>query len=309
MTTFKVSIIIPAFNEEGNIRIIVDKLVKILNNYHDYEIIFINDGSVDNTLLVLKELNHANNKIRYISFSRNFGHQLALKAGIDHATGDCAISMDADLQHPVELIPSMIEKWQEGFEIVYTIRADDPRTSFFKRLTSDLFYKLMNSISDIKIVQGTADFRLLDRDVIDVLKNMQEHSLFIRGIIPWMGFSQYGMQYVPNERFWGKSKYSVKKMIRFAFNGITSFSTKPLHLATLMGLFISLLSFVYGFVAIMGKIFNDKAVSGWTSVIVSVLFIGGIQLVMLGIIGEYLGKLFIESKRRPNYIIREKSNN
>jgi glycosyltransferase involved in cell wall biosynthesis len=309
MITFKVSIIIPAFNEEGNIRIIVDKLVKILNNYHDYEIIFINDGSVDNTLLVLKELNHANNKIRYISFSRNFGHQLALKAGIDHATGDCAISMDADLQHPVELIPSMIEKWQEGFEIVYTIRADDPRTSFFKRLTSDLFYKLMNSISDIKIVQGTADFRLLDRDVIDVLKNMQEHSLFIRGIIPWMGFSQYGMQYVPNERFWGKSKYSVKKMIRFAFNGITSFSTKPLHLATLMGLFISLLSFVYGFVAIMGKIFNDKAVSGWTSVIVSVLFIGGIQLVMLGIIGEYLGKLFIESKRRPNYIIREKSNN
>jgi glycosyltransferase involved in cell wall biosynthesis len=309
MTTFKISIIIPAFNEEGNIRIIVDKLVKILNNYHDYEIIFINDGSVDNTLSVLKELNHANNKIRYISFSRNFGHQLALKAGIDHATGDCAISMDADLQHPVELIPSMIEKWQEGFEIVYTIRADDPRTSFFKRLTSDLFYKLMNSISDIKIVQGTADFRLLDRDVIDVLKNMQEHSLFIRGIIPWMGFSQYGMQYVPNERFWGKSKYSVKKMIRFAFNGITSFSTKPLHLATLMGLFISLLSFVYGFVAIMGKIFNDKAVSGWTSVIVSVLFIGGIQLVMLGIIGEYLGKLFIESKRRPNYIIREKSNN
>lgn len=309
MTAFKVSIIVPAFNEEGNIRIIADNLVQILNKYHDYEIIFINDGSVDSTLLVLKELNHANNKIRYVSFSRNFGHQLALKAGIDYATGDCVISMDADLQHPVELIPQMIDKWKDGFEVVYTIRGDDPKLSFIKRFTANLFYKLMNTISDVKIVKGTADFRLLDREVIDVLKNMQEHSLFLRGIIPWMGFSQYGLHYVPNERFWGETKYSVKKMIGLAFNGITSFSTKPLHLSTLLGLFISLLSFVYGLYLIVGKFINNKAISGWTSVIVSVLFIGGMQLLMLGIIGEYLGKLFIESKRRPNYIIKEKSNN
>ena len=307
MTSFKVSIVIPAFNEEGNVKIIADNLVQVLKGYHDYEILFINDGSADRTLSVLKELSASNNHIRYLSFSRNFGHQLALKAGIDHASGDCVISMDADLQHPVELIPQLIAKWQEGFEIVYTIRADGPKTSLFKRVTSNLFYRLMNAISDIQIVQGTADFRLLDRVVVDVLKNMQEPDLFFRGIIPWIGFSQYGLLYAPNERFWGKSKYSLTKMFRFAFHGITSFSTKPLHLATLMGLFISFLSFAYGLVALTGKIFKDQAVSGWTSMIVSVLFIGGIQLVMLGIIGEYLGKLFIESKRRPNYIIREKS--
>lgn len=307
MTDFKISVLIPAYNEEGNIKVILNHLVPVLEQYPDYEIIFINDGSKDNTLNDLKELHRTNKKVQYLSLSRNFGHQLALKAGIDHATGDCVISMDADLQHPVELIPTMIEKWREGFDIVYTVRADDPSLSLFKRATAKLFYKLINMISDIRIDQGSADFRLLDKCVIQVLKEIHEPDLFLRGIISWVGFSQFGMQYMPNTRFSGESKYSLKKMVFLAFNGITSFSTKPLHASTLLGFFISLVSFVYGFYAIIINLFTDKAVSGWASLITSVLFIGGIQLLMLGIIGEYLGKLFIESKRRPTYIIKEKS--
>lgn len=308
MTDFKISVLIPAYNEEENIKAIVNHLVPVLQQYPDYEVIFINDGSKDNTLNELKELHRTNKKVQYLSFSRNFGHQLALKAGIDHATGDCVISMDADLQHPVELIPNMIEKWREGFDIVYTVRADDPSLSLFKRATAKLFYKLINMISDIKIERGAADFRLLDKRVIQVLKEIHEPYLFLRGIIPWVGFSQFALQYMPNARYSGKSKYSFRKMVLLAFNGITSFSTKPLHVSTLLGFFISIVSFVYGFYAIIVNLFTDKAVSGWASVITSVLFIGGIQLLMLGIIGEYLGKLFIESKRRPPYIIKEKSN-
>jgi dolichol-phosphate mannosyltransferase len=307
MADIKISVVIPAYNEEGNIRVIYNHLVPVLEHYPDYEIIFINDGSRDNTLNNLKELHRTNKKVQYLSFSRNFGHQLALKAGLDHATGDCVISMDADLQHPVELIPAMIDKWREGFDIVYTIRADDPSLSLFKRVTATVFYKLINMISEIRIDPGSADFRLLDKRVIEVLREIHEPHLFLRGIIPWVGFSQFGLKYTPNARHSGESKYSLIKMVFLAFNGLTSFSTKPLHASTLLGFFISLLSFLYGLYAISVSVFTDKAVSGWASLIASVLFIGGIQLLMLGIIGEYLGKLFIESKRRPTYIIREKS--
>jgi len=307
MSNFTISVIIPCFNEEGNVLVLADKLICVLEKYEDYELLFIDDGSTDKTLQYIKELAVKDHKIKYISFSRNFGHQKALKAGFDHAVGDCVISMDGDLQHPVELIDQMIQKWREGFEVIYTIREDSPKLPISKRLTSSIFYKFINKISNTTIPKGAADFRLLDRVVVDVLKDINENFLFIRGIISWVGFKQYSIRYAANDRFSGKAKYSRKKMFLFALNGITSFSIKPLHIATLLGLIISLVSFCYGFYAIIMKLLTNRTIPGWSSVLVSVLFLGGLQLLVLGILGEYVGKLFIESKKRPNYIIKEKN--
>jgi dolichol-phosphate mannosyltransferase len=307
MKNFTVSIVIPAFNESGNIELLVKKLKDTLKDYHNYEILFVDDGSEDKTLEILKALCRRYNRLRYISLSRNFGHQNALKAGLDHAIGDCVITMDADLQHPPYLIPQLITKWREGYEVVYTIRLDDPRVSFLKRIISTLFYRLMNWLSDVHIPKGTADFRLLDRAVVDVLKDTKEYHLFIRGITAWVGFRQYAIEYAPDERYSGKSKYTVKKMAGFALAGITSFSLKPLRLSILLGLFFAVLAFAYGVYAILTKFLTDQAVPGWASVLASVLFIGGIQLIVLGIIGEYIGKLVMESKQRPHYVIKEKS--
>lgn len=304
---YSVSIVIPAFNEAGNIDLLVRKLKDQLKNYYDYEILFVDDGSEDKTLEILKALCKKNHRVRYISLSRNFGHQNALKAGLDNASGDCVITMDADLQHPPYLIPQLIAKWREGYEVVYTVRLEDHRISFLKRKTSKLFYKVMNWLSDIHIPRGAADFRLLDRSVVNVLKDTKEFYLFIRGITAWMGFRQYAIEYAPDERYSGKTKYTIKRMAGFALTGITSFSIKPLRLSILLGLFFAVLAFGYGVYAILMKLLTDQAVPGWASVLVSVLFIGGIQLIVLGIIGEYIGKLFMESKRRPHYVIKEKS--
>jgi polyisoprenyl-phosphate glycosyltransferase len=304
---FKVSVVIPACNEEGNIVLLTEKLEAQLNRYDDYEIIFVDDGSDDNTLNVLKSLRNSDNRVHYISLARNFGHQNALKAGLDYASGDCVITMDADLQHPPELVPKMIEKWLDGFDIVYTIRKDDPDISFWKRKTSHIFYNLMDRFSDIRIQKGAADFKLLDRMVVDTLKDIKEYFLFFRGLTTWMGFKQYGFEYSPERRFSGRTKYSVKRMVSFALTGITSFSIKPLRLSILLGAFFAFLAFIYGVYAIIMKLFSNQAIQGWASVLVSVLFIGGIQLIVLGIIGEYIGKLFIESKRRPHYIVKENS--
>lgn len=306
MNQFKVSIVLPCFNEQGNIQVITERLTKVLEPYTDYELIFVDDGSTDNSLPVIKELATTYKKIKYLSFSRNFGHQNALKAGIDYSDGDCVISMDTDLQHPPELIPSMIEKWQEGYDIVYTIRKDTGKSPVFKRLTSGLFYQLLNKISNLEITPGTADFRLMDKQVVDIFKKFNESFLFIRGIVAWMGFNQYGIEYTPASRYSGQTKYSFKSMVFLALEGITSFSVRPLHLATILGLILAGLSIIYGIYAVWLAIFTHRTISGWASVIVSVLFIGSVQLIILGIIGEYLGKLFIASKRRPNYIVKEK---
>ncbi|MFH0774305.1 MAG: glycosyltransferase family 2 protein [bacterium] len=303
----KISIVIPSHNEEKNVQILANKLVDTLKDCYDYEIIFVDDGSTDNTLSELKELNKKNNKIHYISFSRNFGHQNALRAGLDCITGSCAISMDADLQHPVELIPQMIDKWIEGYGIVYTIRKENKKDSFFKRKTAHIFYRIMNYMSGLRLERGSADFRLMDKSVVEVLRNFKEMNIFYRGIISWLGFKQYGISYFPNERLHGKTKYTIKKMALLAFNGITSFSILPLQISTVLGAAISFLAFSYGIYAIIIKIVANKAISGWASVMVGVFFLGGIQLLILGIIGNYIGKLFLEAKRRPNYIIEEMS--
>jgi len=307
MKNEKYSIVIPSFNEEENIGPLLERLVPIAESLGDYEIIFVDDGSFDGTLGILKNLNTVNPRLKYISFSRNFGHQPALKAGLDHASGDAVICMDGDLQHPPELIPDLISGWKEGYDVVYTLREEDRNLSLFKRKTSGMFYRLVNGLSDTKIEPGAADFRLMDRRVVDAFSSLPENPQFIRGLVPWLGFRQKALSYQPESRLHGESKYTVRKMFSFALNGITSFSVKPLHISTIMGFITCGIAFVYGLYAILVHILTESTVPGWTSVLVSVLFIGGVQFFILGILGEYIGKLFIQSKERPHYIIREKS--
>jgi dolichol-phosphate mannosyltransferase len=306
MNTFrKISLVVPCFNEEEGLAMFNQTLIRNLPENYRYEIIYVNDGSSDQTLQVILTLAQSNPIIKYISFSRNFGHQNALKAGYDFATGDCAISLDADLQHPPDVIPELIRKWEEGFEIVNTLRNDHQSISYSKKMSSRLFYQIMNKLSDVNIENGMADFRLVDQKVLKQLKLFSENYLFFRGIIPWMGFKQTVVSFTANERFAGTTKYTFKKMLKFATTGVTAFSVKPLRISIYLGSMIAMISFLYGLYAAYIHIFTDRAVTGWTSVILSVLFVGGINLLMLGIIGEYLGKLFIENKRRPNYLISE----
>jgi dolichol-phosphate mannosyltransferase len=302
---FIVSIIIPCYNEESNIAQIYNSLLSYIKDFN-YEIFFIDDGSTDNTLENIKTINKSDKQVKFISFSRNFGHQNALKAGYDSAKGDCVICLDSDLQHPPELIPEMINLWQKGYKIVSTKRKDKS-SEFFKKITSKIFYRVINKLSEVKIEDGAADFRLLDKQVVQELKKLNEKFLFYRGLIPWLGFSQIQLEYLASPRFSGRTKYSFSKMLHFASDGITSFSVKPLKVSIYIGFTIAFVAFLYILYAIYIAIFTDKAVAGWTSTIISVLFIGGIQLVMIGIVGNYLGKLFIENKKRPNYIIKEKN--
>lgn len=301
----KISIVVPCFNEEEGLPTFNKTLMEHLPDTYNYEIIYINDGSSDHTYQVILQLAHEDPRIKYISFSRNFGHQNALKAGYDYASGDCAVSLDADLQHPPHVIPLLISKWEEGYEIVNTLRHDHQSISYAKKTSSGLFYKIINRLSDVKIENGMADFRLVDKKVLKQLKLFQENYLFFRGIIPWMGFKQTVVPFTANERFAGTTKYTFKKMLKFATTGVTAFSVKPLKLSIYLGTIIALGAFIYGLYALYVHLFTDNAVTGWTSVIISVLFVGGINLLMLGIIGEYLGKLFIENKRRPNYLISD----
>lgn len=299
-----ISIVIPAHNEEENIIVIVDRIEKVFDTLpYDFEILVIDDGGTDRTFEVIKELASKKENFFYIEFSRNFGHQPALKAGLDHANGDCVISLDADLQHPPELFKLMLEKWEEGFEVVYTRRKEDPNLPLKKRKSSTYFYKLLNSLSDIEIEPGTADFRLLDRTAVNVFKDFRENDLFIRGLVKWLGFKQFAIDYIPSERFAGASKYSLAKMRRLAIQGVTSLSVKPLHTAAYLGFFFSFSSLLY-IPYVIYAFYTGHEVSGWASLIMTVAFFGGIQLIILGIIGIYIGKMFMQSKNRPNYIIR-----
>ena len=299
-----VSIIIPAFNEAGNIPVICSKIVSVFEDLpYEYEIILVADGCTDSSLDVINLLIKANTNIFYIEFSRNFGHQLAVKAGLDHASGDCAISLDCDMQHPPELIPKLLAKWEEGYEVVYTIREEDKKLPLGKRYTSRLFYQALNNLSDVELDTGTADFRLLDKKVVSVIRNFNETEPFLRGLIKWIGFKQYALRYEPTSRFCGTSKYSVKKMVRFALQGVTSFSVRPLYLAIYLGFGFSFLSLLY-IPYVLHAIHTGQEVSGWASTIMTIVFFGGMKLIILGIIGIYIGKMFMQTKNRPNYIIR-----
>lgn len=299
------SIIVPVYNEEANLRELYKQLFYELeeNLNVKYEILFIDDGSKDNSWKIIQELNMENSRVKGIKFSRNFGHQYAVKAGYDYSKGEVVITMDADLQHPPQLLILLYNKWVEGYQVVQAIRQETKGVNIYKKVSSSLYYKIINFLSDVKIEPGASDFRLLDKKVVDELREMKENQLFLRGIIPWLGYNQINIEYIAPERFAGESKYSIKKMFDLALNGIMSFSIKPLRLSIFTGLIISALSFLYIIYAIIVHFFSDTALPGWTSILISVLFLGGIQLISIGILGEYIGKLFIENKKRKNYIV------
>lgn len=298
------SIIVPSYNEQDNVSLLYEQVKEYVKE--PFELIYIDDGSSDDTLKNIQELSKEHSEVHFITFSRNFGHQAALRAGLRYAKGDAVISMDADLQHPPRMLPELIAKWREGYEVVYTIR-DDTKSdiSWFKRTTSQVFYKVMNFLSGLTIDEGAADFRLLDRKVVDVINNETESDLFLRGYINWIGFKQIGIPYVPQKRHSGVSKYPLKKMIAFASKGVTQFSVKPLRLSFLLAVGAFMLSFVYLLYALWAALVQDTAVPGWLSLVVLFVFLQGIQFLLIGLIGEYLGRTFIQTKHRPEYIVSE----
>jgi polyisoprenyl-phosphate glycosyltransferase len=300
-----VALVIPMFNEEGNVSALVAAIRSVFENLpYTYNVIFVDDGSRDNSLHVVQALAMQDNRINYISFSRNFGHQNALKAGLDHANADCVVSLDADMQHPPSMIPEMLQKFEEGFDVVYTVRKTAEGISPLKKRSSSTFYKLLNWLSEVDVEVGTPDFRLISKQVLEVLQNLNEYDLFYRGLVKWVGFKQVALEYEENMRLAGKSKYTFKKMFRFALQGITSFSIHPLYAAAYLGFFISIASLLYlPYVAY--SYYFGHLINGWASVIVTIAFFGGLQLTILGILGIYLGKLFMQAKGRPLYIVKE----
>lgn len=305
-----ISIVIPAHNEEDNVAVIHSRITEVFSGLKNYrfEIIFVNDGSRDATQSKIEELASVFDEVKFIEFSRNFGHQPAVKAGLDFANGNAVISMDADLQHPPELITEMIRKWEDGFDIVYTIRTYPKQISAFKRRTSSLYYKFLAKISDVNLREGGgSDFRLMDATVVAVVREMNEADIFLRGLSNWMGFRQTGIRFTAGERISGESSYDLQKMMRFAFTGITAFSVKPLYLAAYLGFIFSAIAVIGYGIYVVHAFFAKTEISGWASLIMTVVFFGGLQLIILGIIGIYLGKIFKQVKERPNYIIRSKN--
>jgi len=304
----KIDIVVPCYNESENIRPLYEAIKEVFAKElpdYDFNLLLVNDGSHDSSLLVLQQLAKEDNRVKYLSFSRNFGHQLAVKAGLDHAFAPAVISMDADLQHPPALIPTLIRKWEEGAQVVATLRTYPEEISKKKRKSSQQFYKLLNLLSDIEIKEGSADFRLLDQAVVEVIRHMRENEPFLRGMVPWVGFIQVYVPYTAQARYAGETKYTIKKMFQLALSGVTSFSVKPLYFAVFLGFFFSLLSVLY-VPYVIYSFLNGSEISGWASLIMTIVFFGGLQLIILGIIGVYIGKIFTQTKERPAYIIQEK---
>ena len=303
-----ISVVIPCFNEEEVIKETILRVTKLRNDLskYDFELIFVDDGSKDHTRSILKKASQEDPNVKVLGFSRNFGHQIAVSAGLDFAGGDAVILMDADLQDPPEIVNDMISKWEEGYDVVYATRADRHGESKFKIITAKNFYRLLNKLSDIEIPLDTGDFRLMDKKVVAVLKNMPEQHRFIRGMVTWVGFKQTSVLYKRHARYAGESKYPLRKMISFAFDGILSFSSKPLQLSITLGMICVALSIAGIIYSIIVRIFTQNWVDGWATIIIAILFIGSIQLISIGILGEYIGRIYSEIKKRPLYIIDEK---
>ena len=296
-----ISIVIPAHDEEKNLPILFEQISAAMVG-HNFEVIVIDDGSTDHTLEVIEAASAGDSRIKFASLSRNFGHQAALRAGLMCAHGDCVISMDADLQHPARLLPEMVAKWREGYKVVLTIR-DDENVPLFKRLSSAIFYRLINALSDVMIDPGSADFRLLDRQVVVLVNGLSEHDFFLRGIIPWVGFPTAKIGYAPDRRLHGETKYSIRKMISFAISGVIANSIHPLRIATVLALCIACAALLYAVYAILVFLLYGRVVPGWTSVAFVVSVVGALQLFVLGIIGEYVGRILRETRKRPGFII------
>ncbi len=308
----KISLIIPAYNEELNIPIIRGKIQEVFQSqlpHYTYEILFVNDGSRDRTQEVLEQLSLDFPEVKYIEFSRNFGHQAALKAGLNavDVSSSAAVSLDCDMQHPPDFIPTLVHKWEEGYDLVYTVRRYNVSETFFKKFTSNLYYTILAKLSDFKFEKGEgADFKLYDAKVLEEIRNNNESDLFLRGFTKWIGFRQVGVNFDAGVREHGISQYTINKMFALALAGVTSFSVKPLYFAAYLGFFFSLMSLMYIPYVIHAFIVKSE-ISGWASLISTVVFFGGLQLSILGIIGIYLGKIFTQVKERPLYIIRSKN--
>ncbi len=303
------SIVVPVFNEESVIDSFYSELKSTLDKLSkSYEILFIDDGSSDGTYAKLRDYSLENSNLYCISFSRNFGHQIAIYAGLKYASGEVVVSMDGDLQHPPEIILVLLEKYREGFDIVNTKRKKGKSAFSKKYFFSGLYYKIINLLSDVKIEPDSADFRLMNRKTINAFLEFNERDRFTRGLVSWMGFKQAVVEYIEPNRVEGTTKFVFVRMLQFALNGLTSFSSKPLRFSFYFGLIIFFLGIVYGIFAI-GNFFMGINVPGWTSILLSVLFIGGIQLLSIGIIGEYIARIFNEAKGRPFFFIKDRTDN
>ena len=304
----RLSIIVPCFNEEAVIRETNRRLlVTAGQSAMEFEILYVDDGSVDGTADILRELHASDARVKVVRLSRNFGHQFAITAGLEHASGDAVVLIDADLQDPPEVILEMLARWNEGrWDVVYGTRIDREGESLFKLGTAKLFYRVINSLSDVAIPLDTGDFRLMDRKVVDALLSMPERDRFLRGMVSWLGFRQLALPYHRVARFAGTTKYPMKRMLRFAMDGILSFSVVPLRLATMIGLAASLLALLGSCAALGLRLWTHHWVVGWTSLLLAGLFMGGVQLVCLGVVGEYVGRTYWESKKRPLYLVQER---
>lgn len=302
-----ISVVVPVYNETAVLPAFYERATAALSalSAYDYEILFVDDGSRDGSVDLLSGLAARDPRIGVLKFSRNFGHQIAITAGIDHARGDCVVVIDSDLQDPPEVIGDMVAKWREGYDVVYGVRADRDGESAFKLMTASLFYRTLSRLTAVEIPPDVGDFRLMSRRAADQLRQLREKDRFVRGLVSWIGYRQTGVPYHRERRHAGQTKYPFRKMLKFALDGITSFSTVPLRVATWMGYAASALAFLY-----LASVFVQKAlgytVQGWATIMVALLFLGGVQLICLGIIGEYLGRLFNEVKPRPMYVVEER---
>lgn len=308
----KISVVIPMYYEEKVAEECYKRVYNVLNGInelYDYEIIFINDGSKDNTLEILEEISKKDKNVKVISFSKNFGHQAAVTCGLKYVTGDACVIMDADLQDPPELIPDMLKVWEDGYDVIYGKRKKREGESLFKKFTAKAFYNTLNKLSDVEIPKDTGDFRLVDKKVVDVVNSLPEHNKFLRGLFSWVGFNQYAYEYERKERFAGKTKYPLNKMLKLAGDGIISFSTKPLKIMGGLGIISIIISIIILVYSILSFAFKWNSLTpGWTSIMCTMTFLGGIILMSLWMMGEYIARIYDEVKQRPQYIIEKTIN-
>lgn len=302
----EITIIAPIFNEIENLPVLYQRITEVLDGSgFSWELILVDDGSTDGSTEIIRELSKKDQKIRPVIFARNFGHQIAVTAGLDYSQGNAVVIIDADLQDPPEVILEMIAKWREGYEVVYAVRSEREGESFFKKITASLFYRLIFRITDVKIPLDTGDFRLMDRKVVNVMNSMREHHRFLRGMSAWVGFKQIGVTYKRAARLSGETKYPLKKMMKLALTAITGFSYVPLQIATYMGFISAGISLIAIPVVALLRILGSQQFIGQATTLIAVLFLGGVQLISLGILGEYIGRIYDEVKGRPLYIISE----
>ncbi|MBQ4138307.1 MAG: glycosyltransferase family 2 protein [Muribaculaceae bacterium] len=304
----KVSILVPCYNEEKSLPVLYEQLKQLMDGHQDFEwqVLLVDDGSKDSTLQVCKTLRQTDDRVAYIGLSRNFGKERAMLAGFDHATGDCLVIMDADLQHPPHVIPQMLQYWQEGYEDVYAKRNDRGKESWLRRKLTLAYYKLLQKSAKIDVLPNVGDFRLLDRKCVDALKTMRESERYTKGLYCWMGFKKKEITFDQGERYAGKSSFNFSRLMGLAVNGITSYTVAPLRISTILGFIVSICAFIYMLYVLIKTCIMGDPVQGFPTLVILILFLGGVQLLAIGIIGEYLARIYQETKHRPVYLISEK---